>query len=137
MLFTETHGSRKAFSKAPAVIRLKDTYFLYYSSYYADGEREALGIGVASSPDMEHWTTVGRIPPTQECEKNGIGAPAARSQRLAVEEFRTVRDAQVALTLRVDGVEVEPVGHVVRGEQIARAVEEHDPGTPLGCGQSG
>ena len=30
MLFTETHGSRKAFSKDPAVIRLKDTYFLYY-----------------------------------------------------------------------------------------------------------
>ena len=73
----------------------------------------------------------------EDLDERGIGAPAARSQRLAVEEFRTVRDAQVALTLRVDGVEVEPVGHVVRGEQIARAVEEHDPGTPLGCGQSG
>lgn len=73
----------------------------------------------------------------EDLDERGIGAPAARSQRLAVEEFRTVRDAQVALTLRVDGVEVEPVGHVVRGEQIARAVEEHDPGTPLGCGQGG
>ncbi len=77
MLFTETNGSREAYAKDPAVIRWQNRYFLYFSSYYADGGRERLGIGIAVSEDMEHWTSVGHIPYTQPCEENGTGAPAA------------------------------------------------------------
>ena len=77
MLFTETNGSRAAFAKDPAVIKFKDTYYLYYSSFYMQEGREILGIGIATSKDLEHWTVIGRIPMTQECEKNGYCAPAA------------------------------------------------------------
>lgn len=132
MLFTETHGSRKAFSKDPAVIRFKDTYFLYYSSYYADGEREALGIGVASSPDMEHWTTVGRIPPTQECEKNGIGAPAAilleGKVHLFYQSYGNARKDAICHAVSSDGIgfEKDPTNPVFRPTEdwcIGRAID--------------
>lgn len=77
MYFTERNGSREAYSKDPAVVKFRGRYFLYFSSYYADGGIERLGIGIAESTDLEHWTCKGHIPYTQECEKNGIGAPAA------------------------------------------------------------
>ena len=77
MLFTERTGTRRAYAKDPAVVRFCGRYYLYYSSYYEDGGREKLGIGIAVSDDMECWTVAGRVPITQECEKNGIGAPGA------------------------------------------------------------
>ena len=77
MLFTENNGSRTAYAKDPAVIRWKDRYYLYFSSYYKDDGRERLGIGIAVSDDMETWTSIGHIPYTQACERNGIGAPGA------------------------------------------------------------
>lgn len=77
MLFTETNGTRKAYSKDPAVVRFRNKYFMYYSSYYKDDGRERLGVGIAESYDLENWTIKGHIPYTQACEGNGIGAPAA------------------------------------------------------------
>lgn len=77
MLFTERGGTRAAFAKDPAVVKLGESYFLYFSSYYREGGTEKLGIGIAKSRDAEHWTTVGKIPLTQACEQNGIGAPCA------------------------------------------------------------
>lgn len=77
MLFTEKNGSRAAYSKDPAVVKVGKKYFLYFSSYYEDGGREKLGIGIATSNDGERWSSAGKIPLTQECEKNGIGAPTA------------------------------------------------------------
>lgn len=76
MFFTERNGSRDAYSKDPAVIKFRGKYFLYFSSYYADGGKERLGIGIACSDDLEQWSCIGHIPYTQECEQNGIGAPA-------------------------------------------------------------
>ena len=74
MLFTNT--TRHNFAKDPAVVKFHGTYFLYYTILYA---REPLhiGVGIATSPDMENWTDIGEVPQEFEYEKKGIGAPAA------------------------------------------------------------
>ena len=77
MLFTDSNGPHKSFAKDPAVVRLGDTYFLYYSVYEKWDSRERFTVGIASSKDMEHWDIRGTLPITQECEKNGIAAPGA------------------------------------------------------------
>ncbi len=77
MLFTDSNGSRNNFAKDPAVIRLGDLYFLYYSVYEQFEGKDRFTVGIASSSDMEHWDIRGRLPITQECEKNGIAAPGA------------------------------------------------------------
>ena len=75
MLYSDSNGSRENFAKDPAVVRLGDTYFLYYTAYEADGDRFV--IGIATSDDMEGWKYCGFVPITQECEQKGIAAPAA------------------------------------------------------------
>lgn len=40
-------------------------------------ERECLVVGIAQSTDMDHWEFIDFLPLTQECEKRGVGAPAA------------------------------------------------------------
>lgn len=77
MRFCDTTGSQKNFAKDPCVIRLGETYFLYYSLWIPEDGREKLDIGIARSCDMEHWEIVGRVPVGDGCEKNGIGAPGA------------------------------------------------------------
>ena len=80
MLYSDHHGILEGFAKDPAVIRMGDTYYLYHSSWIA-GEtpdsKKRLTVGIAISSDMEHWDFVCFIPLEQECEKKGIGAPAA------------------------------------------------------------
>ena len=88
MLFTETRGTRR-FAKDPAVVKFGGRYFLYYSSFYSgedslkaatpspDGRKAGLGIGIAVSDDLESFEPIGMVGITQECEKNGIGAPGA------------------------------------------------------------
>lgn len=73
MLFTEKRkGFRTNFAKDPCVVRYNGKYFLYYSV-----EKETLGIGIATSTDMETWKTVGEMLPSTDVEKNGLGAPGA------------------------------------------------------------
>lgn len=133
MLFTEKNGSREAYAKDPAVIRWKDgKYYLYFSSYYADGGRERLGIGIAVSDDMEHWTSVGHIPYTQPCEQNGIGAPAAIVLGDAIHLFyqsygNQARDA-ICHATSTDGVQFEkdPTNLVFRPSEdwcVGRAID--------------
>lgn len=133
MLFTEKNGSREAYAKDPAVIRWKDgKYYLYFSSYYADGGRERLGIGIAVSDDMEQWTSVGHIPYTQPCEQNGIGAPAAIVLGDAIHLFyqsygNQARDA-ICHATSTDGVhfEKDPTNPVFRPSEdwcVGRAID--------------
>ena len=75
MLFTNTE--RFHFAKDPAVIHFGDTYFLYYTILYVPEPNFKIGVGIATSKDMENWTLAGEIPLEQECEMNGLGAPAA------------------------------------------------------------
>ena len=135
MLFTEKNGSREAYAKDPAVIRWKDgKYYLYFSSYYADGGRERLGIGIAVSDDMEHWTSVGHIPYTQPCEQNGIGAPAAIVLGDAIHLFyqsygNQARDA-ICHATSTDGVhfEKDPTNPVFRPSEdwcVGRAIDAY------------
>ena len=63
------------FAKDPAVARFLGRYWLYYTVMYHD--RKTIGIGIASSDDMENWSDLGEMEITQECEKSGVGAPAA------------------------------------------------------------
>ena len=80
MLYTDNHGLFERFAKDPAVIRLGDTYYLYHSSWIAGETPEAkkrLTVAIATSRDMESWHFVGFLPLEQDCERKGIGAPAA------------------------------------------------------------
>ncbi len=72
MLFTNTELGN--FAKDPAVVRLQDDYFLYYSLCHEDGR---FGVGIARSKDLENWTLAGEIPQDVPCEANGIAAPGA------------------------------------------------------------
>ena len=42
-----------------------------------DNETTKLGIGIATSTNLENWEIIGRVPLTQACELRGIGAPGA------------------------------------------------------------
>lgn len=79
MLFS-SNRSGKIFAKDPAVVRFGDKYFLYYSDLPNESERaggSSLEVGIAFSDDMESWEIYGTLPKTQDCERNGIGAPGA------------------------------------------------------------
>lgn len=74
MLFTNT--ARYNFAKDPAVIKFKGAYFLYYTNLHSHAPLH-IGVGIATSADMENWTDMGEVPQEYEYEKKGIGAPAA------------------------------------------------------------
>ncbi|NLS77955.1 MAG: family 43 glycosylhydrolase [Chloroflexi bacterium] len=78
MLYADTSRGRP-FSKDPAVVRWGGRYLLYYSlPPHGDGRPgDGYGIGIAASPDLEHWERVGEIPPEGEIEGKGICAPGA------------------------------------------------------------
>ena len=86
MLFTNTE--RFHFAKDPAVVRLGDTYFLYFSGLQRlNSEKEKLVVGIARSKDMEAWEFVEFMPLTQACEQNGVGAPGAYLENGCVHLF--------------------------------------------------
>lgn len=90
MLFTDQHGVRGCFAKDPAVVRLADVYYLYFSSWIAGenpGDKDRLTVGIATSPDMEHWEFVSFLPLEQDCERKGIGAPGAYLENGTVHLF--------------------------------------------------
>ena len=81
---------------------------------------------------MEHWTTVGRIPPTQECEKNGIGAPAAilleGKVHLFYQSYGNARKDAICHAVSSDGIgfEKDPTNPVFRPTEdwcIGRAID--------------
>lgn len=111
MLFTEKNGTRKAYAKDPAVVKFRNKYFLYFSSYYADGGIERLGIGIAESDDLESWTVKGHIPYTQDCERSGIGSPAAivlnGKLHLFYQSYGTWKNDAICHAVSEDGVAFE------------------------------
>ena len=79
MLFTDNRSGIN-FSKDPAVVRFCGQCFLYYTAWPTKEEKDAgvsLMIGIARSGDLENWEKIADFEITQECEKNGVGAPAA------------------------------------------------------------
>ncbi len=93
MRFSDPCGISEAFAKDPAVVRLGNIYFLYYSIFMAEddrndcADRQVLHIGMATSTDLEHWERRGYLPHTQDCEQNGIGAPGAYVENGTVHLF--------------------------------------------------
>lgn len=78
MMFTDSSRGR-SFAKDPAVIKLKETYFMYYTLAPYDDERvsDGFAIGIATSNDLENWSKAGEILPERKYELNGICAPGA------------------------------------------------------------
>ena len=90
MLFSDHHGVKDRFAKDPAVIRLGDLYYLYFSSWIEGKTPEAknrLAVGIATSKDLEHWEFADFLPLEQECEEKGVGAPAAYVENGTVHLF--------------------------------------------------
>ncbi len=71
MLYTNTKLSN--FAKDPAAVEYCGRTYLYHSVM----EKGVLGVGIAVGDGEGEFTLVGKLPLTQECEKNGVGAPAA------------------------------------------------------------
>lgn len=84
MMFTDKSFG-KDFAKDPCVVFYNEKYYMYYSIW--NNDTRILGIGIASSCDMESWKVIGNIPITQECEKKGIGAPGAVVYNGAIHMF--------------------------------------------------
>ncbi|MFZ1757290.1 MAG: family 43 glycosylhydrolase [Caldilineaceae bacterium] len=93
MYFVDTSRGRP-FAKDPAVARLGDDYFLYYSvPPYGDGrESDGWSIGIAASRDLDQWQKVGEVLPAEGVEAKGICAPGV-----------LVRDGQVHLFYQTYG----------------------------------
>jgi predicted GH43/DUF377 family glycosyl hydrolase len=78
MMFTDTDRGRPM-AKDPAVVKYRDSYYMYYSMA-PDVDPEGAsgwGIGIAASGDLVEWRKIGEVPQEQECERNGICAPGA------------------------------------------------------------
>lgn len=78
MKYTDTDRGR-IMAKDPAVVKLNDMYYLYYSMapYKTGPAPSGWGIGIARSGDLHDWRKIGEIPAEQSCEQNGICAPGA------------------------------------------------------------
>lgn len=63
------------FAKDPAVIELGGETYLYHSIY--EKNTKILGIGIARMTADDTFERIAEFPRTQDCEKNGVGAPAA------------------------------------------------------------
>ncbi len=112
MLFT-SNLAETPFAKDPAVVRLGERYFLYYSVFFGD----TLGIGMAFSDDMERWQEYGRFPTTQECESTGVGAPGA-----------IVRDGKVHLFYQTYGTwEKDAICHAWSEDGLHFEKDESNP----------
>lgn len=133
MLFTDTSRGRP-FAKDPAVVRLGDGYFLYYSvPPFKDGRSsDGWAIGVAHSVDLETWSRVGEIRPVQECERNGICAPGAWVHggkiHLFYQTYGNGRNDAICHAWSVDGVHFErdesnPVFHPSGDWNCGRAID--------------
>lgn len=72
MLFT--NHEYNCFAKDPAVIEYNGYYYLYYTVYT---RQTGCDIGIARSEDGDQFEELEYFPRTQECEKNGVAAPAA------------------------------------------------------------
>jgi len=73
MFYTDDSYGR-AFAKDPDVARFGDRYLMYYTIRRPG---KGIAVGIAESPDLNHWKKVGELLPDTDYEKKGIGAPAA------------------------------------------------------------
>ncbi|CAG7627430.1 family 43 glycosylhydrolase [Paenibacillus allorhizosphaerae] len=78
MYFADTTKGRP-FSKDPAVVKFKGSYYMYYSiNSPKEGKAGGIwGIGIAISDDLTHWRVAGEIYRELEYEANGFCAPGA------------------------------------------------------------
>jgi predicted GH43/DUF377 family glycosyl hydrolase len=113
MIFTDnTCGTHKA--KDPAVVYLHGRYYMYYSRFAENG---SLRLGIAVSCDGDEWRIHGELPLTQDCEKNGIGAPGA-----------VVLNGKVHLFYQTYGNGVrDAICHAVSGNGIDFIKDEANP----------
>ena len=127
MLFT-SKLAKEPFAKDPAVEKLGDKYFFYYSVFFED----TLGIGIAYSEDCENWQEYGRFPVTQECEMSGVGAPGAIVRdgvlHLFYQTYGTGKKDALCHAWSVDGLHFEkdpsnPVFRPTRDWCCGRAID--------------
>ncbi len=78
MMYADNTRGRN-FTKDPAVVFYKGSYYMYYTiPAYGDGrENDGHAIGIAKSDDLEEWKRIGELLPEQLCDKKGICAPGA------------------------------------------------------------
>ena len=66
-----TYG--RPFAKDPDVVKFKGEYYMYYSVRMKYG----FAVGIARSNDLIEWKKAGELLPAEDCDKNGLAAPAA------------------------------------------------------------
>jgi predicted GH43/DUF377 family glycosyl hydrolase len=69
----------RPFSKDPSVVKFGGRYLLYYSMPPSTNRALPAGwaIGIAESHDLLHWQKAGELLPAQDCDRQGLCAPAA------------------------------------------------------------
>ncbi len=79
MLYRDISRKGRPYSKDPTVVHFKGKYYMYYS--IPPGQKEHQNgwhIGIASSPDLDHWKKLGEILPEGSYEEKGLCAPEAQ-----------------------------------------------------------
>lgn len=74
MYYSDSGDLGSPYAKDPQVIKLKDTYYMYYS--LPGKELKAWYIGIATSKDLINWKKVADIRPEASYESKGICAPS-------------------------------------------------------------
>jgi predicted GH43/DUF377 family glycosyl hydrolase len=80
MMYSDTSGMGRPFSKDPMVIKFKGFYLLYYSMRTPGDLKNAMAgwkIGIAKSQDLFNWTKIGELNPAAPYESKGLCAPGA------------------------------------------------------------
>ena len=74
MFFGDATRHGRPFAKDPSVLRLGESYLMYYSMAPSTNSAAPKGwaIGIAESRDLTQWNKVGEILPEQACEQNGL-----------------------------------------------------------------
>jgi predicted GH43/DUF377 family glycosyl hydrolase len=81
--FSDTSRLGRPFAKDPSVIRLGNRYLMYFSlppfasELAPTNAPRGWSIGIAESRDLRNWKKVAELWPEQECDQNGLCAPAA------------------------------------------------------------
>ena len=122
MLYT-TSSRKPNYAKDPAVVRLGDTYYLYYSIPGTGGPDEngwegGWSVGIAQSTDLENWEEVGVLASSQPCDERGLAAPGA-----------IVLDGQVHLFYQTYGNgKGDAICHAVSTDGVPLCERSHESG---------
>lgn len=134
MMYGDVDRQGVPFAKDPCVIKYKGVYWMYYSMPASAGGTEGWGIGIAQSRNLNDWSKMGEINPSESypIEKKGICAPCAivraDTLHLFYQTYGNGSADAICHAYSVDGIHFErdssnPIFHPTGAWNCGRAID--------------